>query len=71
MFDNALHLNVLEGKAKFCLWWGKRQWELTGGERGQGVGGGGGPGRGRGSLGHLLKDLHLSFVVIVLWSVAT
>ena len=54
MFDNALHLNVLEGKAKFCLWWGKRQWELTGGERVQGVGGGG-----RGGL-HLVRGQILS-----------
>ena len=38
---------------------------------GQRVWGGGRPGRGRGSLGHLLQDLHLSFVVIILWSVAT
>lgn len=37
-------LNVLEGKAKFCLWWGKRQGELAGGGRVQGEGGGGGGG---------------------------
>ena len=38
---------------------------------GQRVRGGGGPRRGRGGLGHLLQDFHLSFVIIVLWGVAT